>query len=161
MCASAVSMVSIHPHSRCKLKRLGARCMLYAVSVRVSVPPSSMLCKASGHMRVSAVCMVSIHPHSRLGQWRPGVPVCADAVCLLFTGFPSLPRKLQTQPSKVPLALMCALLIKGVAVPLRACWCCCKAAVRLLLPRTRLTVCLRWFGPPAQRTRGQVKMCLR
>jgi len=36
-------------------------CMLYAVSVRVSVPPSSMLCKASGHMRVSAVCMVSIH----------------------------------------------------------------------------------------------------
>ena len=31
MCASAVSMVSIHPHSRCKLKRPGARCMLYAV----------------------------------------------------------------------------------------------------------------------------------
>jgi len=47
--------------------------------------------------------------------------VCAEAVCLLFTGFPSLPRKLQTQPSKVPLALMCALLFKGVAVPLRAC----------------------------------------
>ena len=45
MCASAVSMVSIHPHSRCKLKRPGvplyaACCMLYAVSVRVSVPPS-------------------------------------------------------------------------------------------------------------------------
>jgi len=73
MCASAVSMVSIHPHSRCKLKRPGIPlyavcCMLYAVYVRVSVPPSSMLCKASGHMQVSAVCMVSIHPHSRLGQ---------------------------------------------------------------------------------------------
>ena len=55
MCASAVSMVSTHPHSRCKLKRPGGPlyvvcCMLYAVSVvRVSVPPSSMLCKASGH----------------------------------------------------------------------------------------------------------------
>jgi len=29
MCASAVSMVSIHPHSRCKLKRPGVP--LYAV----------------------------------------------------------------------------------------------------------------------------------
>ena len=29
--------------------------------------------------------------------------------------------------------------------------------MRLLLPRTRFAVCLRWFGPPAQRTRGQVK----
>ena len=46
---------------------------------------------------------------------------CVDLFCLLFTGFPSLPRKLQTQPSKVPLALMRALLFKGVAVPLRAC----------------------------------------
>jgi len=73
MCASAVSMVSIHPHSRCKLKRPGVPlyavcCMLYAVSVRVSVPPSSMLCKASGHMQVSAICMVSNHPHSCLAN---------------------------------------------------------------------------------------------
>jgi hypothetical protein len=34
---------------------------------------------------------------------------------------PVPPEKLQTQPSKVPLVLMCALLFKGVAVPLRAC----------------------------------------
>jgi len=39
MCASAVSMVSIHPHSRCKLKRPGVPlyavcCMLYAVRSR-------------------------------------------------------------------------------------------------------------------------------
>jgi len=47
--------------------------------------------------------------------------MCADAVCLRFTGFPSLPQKLQSQPSKVPLALMSALLFKGVAVSLRAC----------------------------------------
>ena len=72
-------------------------------------------------MCARAVSMVSIHPHSRCKLKRHGVPVCADAVCLLFTGFPSLPRKLQTQPLKVPLALMCALLFKGVAVPLRAC----------------------------------------
>jgi hypothetical protein len=73
-------------------------------------------------MCASAVSMVSIHPHSRCKLKRPGVLVRADdAVCLLFTGFPSLPQKLQTQPSKVPLALMCALLFKGVAVPLRAC----------------------------------------
>ena len=103
MCASAVSMVSIHPHSRCKLKRPGVPlyavcCMLYAVSVRVSVPPSSMLCKASGHMQVSAICMVSNHPHSCLANdVLAGMGM--DAVCLLFTGFPSLPRKLQTQPS--------------------------------------------------------------
>ena len=36
MCASAVSMFSIHPHSRCKFKRPGVPlfavcCMLYAV----------------------------------------------------------------------------------------------------------------------------------
>jgi len=53
---------------------LESRCMLYKVCCfcRVSVPPSSMLCKASGcvcvKMRVCAVCTVSIHPHSRLGQ---------------------------------------------------------------------------------------------
>jgi len=30
---------------------------------------------------------------------------------------PVPPEKLQTQPSKVPLVLMCALLFKGVAAP--------------------------------------------
>jgi len=43
-------------------------------------------------MCASVVSMVSIHPHSRLGQWYPRVPVCADAVCLLFTGILSLPQ---------------------------------------------------------------------
>ena len=37
---------NIITHHRCSV--LGSRCMLYAVFVRVSVPPSSMLCKASG-----------------------------------------------------------------------------------------------------------------
>ena len=60
MCASAVSMVSIHPHSRCKLKRPGVPlyavcCVLYAVSVRVSVPPSFMLCKGFCPPLVDAV----------------------------------------------------------------------------------------------------------
>ena len=54
-------------------------------------------------------------------SWGPSRCVLMLYAWLLFTGFPSLPRKLQNQPSKVPLALMCALLLKGVAVPLRAC----------------------------------------
>jgi hypothetical protein len=132
---------------------------MYAVSVRVSVPPSSMLCKTSGHNAISAVCMVSIHPHPRLGQWRPGVPVCADAVCLLFTGSrPSLKScKLSRRRSLWRWCVLCCL--KGLLSHYVLVWCCCKAAVRLLLLRTRFAACLRWFGPPAQRTIKNKLLC--
>ena len=64
-----------------------------------------------------------------LFPWFPSIPIPALANDVLG----SLPRKLQSQPSKVPLSLMCALLFKGVAVPLRACVmllksCCAPAA---------------------------------
>ena len=41
-------------------------CMLYAVSVRVSVPPSSMLCKASSHNSGSCCLHPSPHYHMSL-----------------------------------------------------------------------------------------------
>jgi len=36
--------------------------------------------------------------------------------------------------------------LKGLLSHYMLVWCCCKAAVRLLLPQTRFTVCLSWFG---------------
>jgi hypothetical protein len=82
MCAGAVSMVSIHPHSRCKFKCPGVCCMLYAVSVRVSVPPRRSCARRAVIMRVSAVeiaqslsypcsmmpCKQSMHPLHKLGN---------------------------------------------------------------------------------------------
>ena len=65
-------------------------------------------------MRVSAVCMVSIHPHSRLANDVLGSRcVLMLYACCLQGSRPSL-ESYKTQLLKVPLALMCGLLFKGL-----------------------------------------------
>ena len=65
---------------------------------------------------LSAVSHISIHPRNpALANDVLRSALYADDLCLLFAGFPSFPRELlQTQVSKVPLALMCASAVLGV-----------------------------------------------
>jgi len=121
MCASAVSMVSIHPHSRCKLKRPGVP--LYAVCC---------FCKGFRPPLVDVVQGERLKCELVLFAWFPSIPILALAndilgsqcvlmlyACCLHVSCPSLESCKLIH--NVPLALMCALLFKRVAVPLHAC----------------------------------------